>query len=135
MAKGSGGGGKSGRSGGGSTNGDAGQPGEVVRASNQFNVPIEKNPKWNRAIESYAEKMGSTPDQVEPRVWRAGDKERIYSSGTKYGYYITKNPKDVSGEYSGKIGKWNYQLSSKEVSRSKKNIGRLIASLKKQGID
>jgi hypothetical protein len=37
MSKGSGGGGRPGRSGGGSTNGDAGQPGEVVREANMAN--------------------------------------------------------------------------------------------------
>ena len=132
----SGGGGKPGRGGGGGSPAqDNQQPGEVFRVANAFNGPIEKNPNWDKAISNYADKMGSSPDLVEPRISRAGGKERIYSQGTKYSYYITKNANDVRGEYSGKIGKWNYQLNSKEVSRSKKNIGRLIASFKKYGID
>lgn len=62
MCGGSGGGEKSGRTGGGSTNGDAGQPGEVVREANKANgqirveggVPITKNISESQLIAAHA---------------------------------------------------------------------------------
>lgn len=113
----SGGGGRSSRGRGGG--GGSISTGEVKPGSTYNPGPVESHPNWEKAIKdsTYSETVkgqyGKYERAVTPKVWRKGDKERIYVPRNAYEQagYVTKDIKDVSGRNSGAHKGWGYNAN------------------------